>query len=201
MKNRRKLVSFKIARLIANIILLPIIAFYKLETWLLKTEEPFIGTSQLISLIPGLFGNLIRSCFYEKTLKPYGQNSCVGFGTIIARCTTQIGKNVSIGLNCTIGTVTIADNVLIGSNVDILSGRYQHEFGDLNKPIKDQKLSLQMIFIGECSWIGNSTVIMANIGKHCIVGAGSVVAQDIPDYSIVVGNPAKVIKIREKEKS
>jgi acetyltransferase-like isoleucine patch superfamily enzyme len=194
MKNRRGFVSFKIARLIANLMLLPVILFYKLETWLLKTEEPFVGTSQLISLIPGLFGNLVRSCFYEKTLRPFGQNSCIGFGTIITHSTAQIGENVSIGSNCTIGTVTISNNVLIGSNVDILSGRRQHDFSDLNKPIKDQRLSLQMIFVGEGSWIGNSAVIMANIGKHCIVGAGSVLVEDLPDYSVAVGNPARVIK-------
>ena len=43
-------------------------------------------------------------------------------------------------------------------------------------------------------------LIMANIGKFCIVGAGSVVAQDILDYSVAVGNPAKVIKYRKKER-
>ena len=198
MKSRRKLIVYKIARLIADIIILPLIIFYKLETWLLKTEEPFVGISQLISLFPGLFGNLIRTCFYEKSLKPFGQSNYIGFGTVLTHCTAQIGNNCWIMNNCTLGTVTISDNVLIGNYVDILSGRHQHDFSDLNKPIRDQKVSLQRIFIGEDSWIGDGTIIMANIGKHCIVGAGSVVVQDVPDYSIVAGNPAKVIKMREK---
>ena len=83
MKSRRKLIVYKIARLIADIIILPLIIFYKLETWLLKTEEPFVGISQLISLFPGLFGNLIRTCFYEKSLKPFGQSNYIGFGTVL----------------------------------------------------------------------------------------------------------------------
>jgi acetyltransferase-like isoleucine patch superfamily enzyme len=52
------------------------------------------------------------------------------------------------------------------------------------------------VTIGEDTWVGNCAIIMANIGKKCIIGAGSVVTKDIEDYSIVVGNPAKVIRKR-----
>ena len=50
--------------------------------------------------------------------------------------------------------------------------------------------------IGEGSWIGTKAVIVGDvkIGRHCVIGAGSVVTKDVPDYSIVVGSPAKVIK-------
>ncbi len=199
MRNRRKLIIFKIAKLVTNSMLMPVFMFYRLETWLLRTEEPFTGTSQLLSLIPGLSGNLIRVCFYEKTLKKFGKNSTVFFGTLITHCAAQIGDNVFISTNCTIGTASIGDNCLISSNVDILSGRRQHGAQALDKPMNNQGSILQMVSIGEDSWIGNSALIMANVGKHCIIGAGSVVVDDIPDYSVAVGNPARIIKNRREE--
>ncbi len=77
-----------------------------------------------------------------------------------------------------------------------MSGKTQHYFDDIETPIKDQGGEFEKITIGEDCWIGNGALIMANIGKKCVIGAGSVVTHDVPDYSIVAGNPAKVIKKR-----
>jgi len=199
MEKRRKFFIYRVVKLIANIILLPAYLFYRLETIFLKTEEPFVGTSQLLSLIPGLFGNIIRSCFYEKALKKFGRNSSVFFGSIITHCTAQVGENVFIATNCTIGAANIGNNCLISANVDILSGRRQHGHSDSSKPMNEQGSDIQMVNIGDDTWIGNSSIIMANVGKHCIIGAGSVVVKDVPDYSVAVGNPARVIKNRMED--
>ena len=67
----------------------------------------------------------------------------------------------------------------------------------IDTPIKNQGGNFEKITIGEDTWIGNGSLIMADIGNHCIIGAGSVVTNSIPDYSIAVGNPAKIIKIRK----
>jgi acetyltransferase-like isoleucine patch superfamily enzyme len=77
-----------------------------------------------------------------------------------------------------------------------MSGKGQHNFDDLDTPIKDQGGVFQKIVIGKNCWLGNGSMIMANIGDGCIVGAGSVVINDVPANSIVAGNPAKVIKSR-----
>jgi acetyltransferase-like isoleucine patch superfamily enzyme len=77
-----------------------------------------------------------------------------------------------------------------------MSGKGQHNFDDLNVPIKDQGGVFAKISIGENCWIGNGSMVMANIGDGCIVGAGSVVINDIPAHSIIAGNPAKVLKNR-----
>ena len=63
-------------------------------------------------------------------------------------------------------------------------------------PIKDQTIEFKgEVIIGENSWIGeNVSIVGAKIGKHCVIGANSFVNKDIPDYSIAVGTPAKVIK-------
>jgi acetyltransferase-like isoleucine patch superfamily enzyme len=86
---------------------------------------------------------------------------------------------------------------LLGSGVHILSGKQQHNFSDLQTPIRDQGGTFTPITIGEDTWIGNGAIVMANVGKKCVIAAGAVVTKDIPDFSIVGGNPATIIKMRK----
>lgn len=99
------------------------------------------------------------------------------FSHIVALRSVIIGKNV-----------LIADKVYISDNI--------HGYEDIHQPIMYQSIVFKSeVEIGENSWIGeNVSIIGAKIGKHCIVGANSVVTKDIPDYCIVVGIPAKIIK-------
>lgn len=84
--------------------------------------------------------------------------------------------------------VLTADRVYIG---DI-----KHSYSDVNQFIINQKIvNVGTVTIGEGTWIGeNACIIGANIGKHCVIGANSVVTHDIPDYCVAVGSPAKVVK-------
>ena len=107
-----------------------------------------------------------------------------------------IGDYTRIGLRCTIiGPVQIGNHVILAQNITI-SG-LNHRYEDPQLPIHQQGVTAASIQIGDDSWIGANSVITAgvNIGKHVVVGAGSVITKDIPDYSIAVGNPARVIKI------
>jgi acetyltransferase-like isoleucine patch superfamily enzyme len=121
----------------------------------------------------------------------------IGFATIFSQHDTEIGKGVYIGPQCNIGMCKIGKNCLVGSGVHITSGSMQHNFDDIDSPIQQQGGSYMKIEVGEDSWIGNGSLIMANIGKKCIIGAGSVVTKDVADYSIMAGNPAKLIKKRQ----
>lgn len=106
-----------------------------------------------------------------------------------------IGDYTRIGLRCTIiGPVQIGNHVILAQNVAI-SG-LNHRYKDPQLPIHQQGVTTALIQIGDDSWVGANAVITAgiSIGKHVVVGAGSVVTKDISDYSIAVGNPAKVIK-------
>ena len=73
-----------------------------------------------------------------------------------------------------------------------------HEYRDINVPVIDQGIVQrgQMVSIGEGSYIGINAVIVGNvkIGKHCVIGANSVVTKDVPDFCVAVGSPARVIK-------
>lgn len=109
----------------------------------------------------------------------------------------EIGKYTSIEQNC---HITCANSVKIGDYVTIAGYSYitdvDHEYKDIKKGVLNQPLIVKSTSIGNESFIGMGSRIMAgvNIGRHCIIGANSVVNKDIPDYSIAVGVPAKIIK-------
>lgn len=112
--------------------------------------------------------------------------------------------HISIGNRCYIGhyfsilnasAVTIGDDVLIASYVLISSENHGID-PESAIPYMDQPLVSKPVSIGDGCWIGEKVCILSGvtIGRKCIIGAGSLVTKSIPDYSIAVGNPAKVIK-------
>jgi acetyltransferase-like isoleucine patch superfamily enzyme len=109
-----------------------------------------------------------------------------------------IGNNVYInyGFNATAANyIEIQDDVLIAYNVSLFD--FDHGYEDISKNINQTDLVVKgKIVIGEKSWLGMNVSILGNvtIGKHCVIAANSVVTRDIPDYSVVVGNPSKIIK-------
>lgn len=106
-----------------------------------------------------------------------------------------IGNNSRIGLgNTIIGPVRIGNEVCIGQNVTI-SG-LNHNYLDINRTIDSQGVSTSPIVIEDDVWIGANSVILAgsNIGKHSVIGAGSIVNRSVPPFTVVAGNPAKIIK-------
>ena len=167
---------------------------------LLVGDAAFVASSQLLGLVPGLFGDCMRREFYRLTLPAFGRKVQIVFGTFFSSRTATIGDNIYIGSHCVIGDADIESNVLLGSNVHLLSGRAQHGIADLARPVRLQPRRFERIRIGEDTWIGNCSIVMANVGRKCVVGAGSVVVADVPDYAIVAGNPAKVLRSRDPQR-
>ena len=139
-----------------------------------------------------------------------GNNFSIGRNSII-ECTgvlrelgeeLEIGENVGIAANAFIavrGKVKIGSNTIIGPGVSIHSEN--HNFQELDTPIRLQGATRKGVTIGEDCWIGSKAVILdgVNIGNHVIVAAGAVVNKDVPDYAIVGGVPAKIIKMRKED--
>ena len=96
-------------------------------------------------------------------------------------------------------SIVIEKDVLTADRVTILDA--SHQYCDVTQPIVKQPLEkLCQVTIGEGSWLGeNVCVLGASVGKHCVIGANSVVIDDIPDYSIAVGAPARVIKQYDRQ--
>jgi len=120
----------------------------------------------------------------------------------------NINPVLQIGIDSTVGRfshIVVLRSVLIEKNVAIADKVYisdnLHGTNDLNIPIKNQPVDFKgEVVIGEGCWIGeNVSIIGAKIGKNSIIAAGSVVSGTIPDYSIVMGNPARVIGNRLKK--
>ena len=106
-----------------------------------------------------------------------------------------IGDYTRIGLHCTvIGPVTIGHHVNLAQGITVSA--LNHNFEDTRLRIDEQGVNTSEIVIDDDVWIGANAVITAgvHIGRHSVVAAGAVVTKDVPEYSVVGGVPAKVIR-------
>lgn len=123
-----------------------------------------------------------------------------GIYTHIKNSKIYIGDNTEIGRDSTISSfneIVFGNYVLTGPHVFISDNN--HEYDNPMIPISKQGVRClpgDRVYIGDGTWIGTNVVIVGNvkIGKHCVIGANSVVTKDIPDYCIVAGVPCKIIK-------
>ena len=139
---------------------------------LVKTESIYIGNN--VSVYDGAW----FMAGDKKSLVIHDGTTIGHYSHIVARYKVEIDENV-----------LIADKVFITDCT--------HNYEDINVPIVEQGIrELKPVTIGEGSWIGeNVCVLGASVGKHCVVAANAVVLNDIPDYTIAAGVPAKVIKV------
>lgn len=112
-----------------------------------------------------------------------------GMGDIIIGDRCGITSRVKL-----VGPVKLGNLVTIGSGAQITG--LTHNFEDPDIPIKDQGVMPNETVVEDDVWIGGNSVIIQglHIGTHCIIASGSVVTKDVPSYSVVAGNPARVIK-------
>lgn len=111
----------------------------------------------------------------------------------------ELGTGVYIGVGCCLYGhmgLEIGEHSLLAQNITITP--YSHQFADKETLIKQQGGHMRTVTIGRDCYIGMSCSILysADIGDGCVIGSGSVVVKPIPDYSVAVGVPARVIKKR-----
>lgn len=140
-----------------------------------------------------------------------GNNSSIGKFTIIrgSGILSNLGKGLIVGENfgcgdfcffgCS-GGIRIGHNVIIGQNVRFHS--QNHKYNRLDVPIKEQGVISKGIEVGNDCWIGSGATILdgVKIGNGCVIGANTLVNKNIPDFSVVVGNPAKIVKNRKESR-
>ena len=150
--------------------------------------------TELLSLLPGKSGILVRNAYYRLVLRKCSLDCCISFGTIISKSSTEIGRGVYLGGRCLIGLASIGEDTMLADHVHVLSGRHQHGTAAQSVRFQDQAQAFTRVQIGRNTWIGSNAVIMADIGENCIIGAGSVVTKPITANCVAVGNPARVIR-------
>ena len=112
----------------------------------------------------------------------------------------EIGDNSGIGINCQVcGPIKIGKDVMMGPEVVILTEK--HKFDRIDIPMRQKGYyPRNPVVIGDDVWIGTRVIILPGItiGRVAILGAGAIVTKDVPEYAIVAGNPAKIIRDRRQ---
>ncbi|MEL7588462.1 MAG: acyltransferase [Prolixibacteraceae bacterium] len=147
-----------------------------------------------------LYFSFLGKFLAKKKFGHIGRNSSVRpYVTIVG------GKNIFLADNITIrsfsqlhagkqATITIEDDVLMAPGVFMTTNN--HRFSDIEIPIRKQGGTQKNIRIKQGAWIAANAVILqgVTVGKNSVVAAGAIVNKDVPDYCVVAGVPAKIIK-------
>jgi acetyltransferase-like isoleucine patch superfamily enzyme len=182
---------------VALLLVLPAFLLYRLGAVALGPDRAFPGWSQLFSLVPGLSGVYLRRAFYRLVLPRCAGDCWIGFGTVLSHPTARIGRRAYVGVGCCLGDVTLEDDVLLGSHVSVSNGGGQHGTARLDVPIREQPGEWPHVTVGRDSWLGDRAVVLADVGRHCVIGAAALVTRPVPDYAIAVGVPARVVRYRD----
>jgi len=115
----------------------------------------------------------------------------------------EIQKKAAVGRRCKISShtfvcegVTIQDHVFIGHGVTFINDSYPRATTEDGQLQTEKDWKVEPTLVKEGASIGSGATILSNvvIGEHAIVGAGSVVTRDVPPYTVVAGNPARVLR-------
>lgn len=144
---------------------------------------------------------LICTMIAKPRIAKHGDNLRVnGFSLISRKAYLEIGNNVNFnGIRIVGGKIVIGDNFHSGSNVKIMLGSHDYDHGSaIPYGLEETR---KKVYIGNNVWIAQDVIISGNvrIGEGAVVAIGSVVVKDVPEMAIVGGNPAKVIKYRDKQ--
>ena len=145
----------------------------------------------------GKLGGLFRRILAKGFILKSGKNITIEKGASFGR-RISIGDNSGIGINALLdGEIIIGENVMMGPDVIIYT--QNHAFDRMDIPMNRQGFqNEERVIIGSDVWIGARVIILpgVSIGDGCIIGAGAVVTKDVPNFCIIGGNPARIIKRR-----
>lgn len=176
---------------------------------LLAAELAALGRAIVIGWPTNVLGGILRSAYYRRRLGArLGAGAQIGMGAIIAdhpnlRIGNQFvaGKNVHIIADISLG-IRMGDNVALAHGVYVRGSN--HAYGDLDRPMMGQGHFARRIATADGEYsvvieddvmVGAYAVILsgAHIGRGSIIASGAVVASQVPEYSIVAGNPGRVV--------
>ena len=173
------------------------------QIWTIKKIIYYVLYRMIAKHIPGDIGYLRKYSYdFRKILcRPlfrdcgeiFGIGQGVDFGNganVIMKYCANLGPGCQISGN---GLTTIGQHVMMGYHCMIITQNHKYLAEGYDG------VEIGNVVIDDYAWLGHRVIILpgVRIGKHAIVGAGSVVTKDVPDYAIVAGNPARIIKMRK----
>lgn len=168
-----------------------------------EKEEQSLWQKELCENYPVTFGEdsvVSRDAHLYSVKGSFGKHTLIGSFALLRCLDITAGDNCSFNTYCVVhGKVTLGNNVRIAPGAKIFGEN--HGFSRLDVPICTQPNTSEGIVIEDDVWLGANCVVTdgVTIGAHSIIGAGSIVTKNVPPYSIVGGNPARVIKSRLAE--
>lgn len=150
----------------------------------------------LLEILP----NILRTVLFRLFFGRFGSGSWIDYGCFVRYpWRAFIGRNCAVNRGCEFfpsartleGSITLDDNVVLGPGVRIFAAGHDHRhlhLPDLSAPVR----------ICSYAWIGGGSTILpgVTVGYGAVIGAGSVVASDVPPMTVAVGTPARVVKTR-----
>lgn len=173
--------------------IISMLLYYSFAKHLPKSTVPVLGK----------ISKNIRSILCKNIFKKAGEGLNVEQGAYFGN-----GEGISVGNNVGFGKnfkslnriLTIGDYLMMGEDVLFLGGGHDHEILDVPMQEQGRPGKTPLLIAGDV-WIGARVIVLPGckrIGKGSIIGAGAVVTKDVPDYAIVGGNPACVIRYRNE---
>lgn len=188
-----------LARAVAGALTWPLV--WPLARLCRTSDMIFRTVSELLSLMPYVFGVIVRAEFYRFALTHCGRNVVIEFGAVFIYRDISIGDNVTIDRYSIIHHCDLGSYVGVGEHAVLLSGSRQHDVDRTDIPILLQRNRRKRIVIGDDCWIGAHAVVMEDVGRGAIVGAGAIVTKPVPELTIVIGNPARPLRRRGEHKA
>jgi virginiamycin A acetyltransferase len=183
-------------RTLALVAVLPAVLSFQIRARVLGRDRALANSTQAFALLPGLIGQYLRRAFLQQTIEYCAPDATIEFGTLFSKAGARVERRAYIGPRCHLGLVHIGEDVLLAAGVHAPSGAVIHGSADVTRPIRDQEGRVSLVRIGAGAWVGSASVVMNDIGRDAIIGAGSVVTKPVPGFAIAAGVPAKVIRSR-----
>lgn len=176
---------------------------HRIGPWKLLCLGLYYGLARFLpdSPFPGAWiGQMSRTWLARQIFARCGEHVRINYGANFGTgINVRLGNNSSIASNAWIGNDTqIGDDVMMAPSVTILSN--SHNFARTDIPMREQGAPPpRPVTIGDDVWIGTRVIILpgVTVGSHAILGAGAVVTKDVPEWAIVGGNPARLIRFRK----
>src|SRR3990172_2288976 len=134
-----------LARVAATVAVLPALASFAVRQIFLGPDRALEGSTQALSLIPGLLGHYFRRAFLAQTIAHCHRSATIEFGTIFSQTMARLDANVYVGPRCHLGRVHLEKDVLLAAGVHVPSGGATHGTEETDRPIREQPVHRTLV--------------------------------------------------------